>query len=311
MKAAQLIKYGGQDSIQINEAEKPELKTGQVLVAVKAAGVNPFDYKVRQGYMKDFINLKLPATLGGDLAGVVDKIGENVSGFEVGQEVYGMAGAASGNGSYAEYAPVSAKQLVAKPNNVDFITAGALPLAALSAYQGVVEHIDIQPGQKILIHGGGGGIGSLAIQFAKNAGAYVATTASSDDTEFVKQLGADEVIDYKTQDFSTILKDFDAVFDTVGGETNKKSYTVLKSGGIFVSMVEDFDEELVRQTGVNYIYQSTVPTVKSLKIIAELVDAGKLKVNVDKVFALDQAAAALEYLGVGHPRGKVVIKVAD
>lgn len=311
MKAAQLTKYGGQDSIQINEAEKPGLKAGQVLVAVKAAGVNPFDYKVRQGYMKDFINLKLPATLGGDLAGVVDKIGENVSGFEVGQEVYGMAGAASGNGSYAEYAPVSAKQLVAKPNNVDFITAGALPLAALSAYQGVVEHIDIQPGQKILIHGGGGGIGSLAIQFAKNAGAYVATTASSDDTEFVKQLGADEVIDYKTQDFSTILKDFDAVFDTVGGETNKKSYTVLKSGGIFVSMVEDFDEELVRQTGVNYIYQSTVPTVKSLKIIAELVDAGKLKVNVDKVFALDQAAAGLEYLGVGHPRGKVVIKVAD
>ena len=309
MKAAQLFSYGGKDSIKIVAIEKPKLKPGQVLVEAHAISVNPFDYAVREGTYKEFILLNLPATLGSDVAGVVIEIGDEVSGFEIDQEVYGMAGATSGNGSYAEFVPVSSKQLVSKPTSLDFETAAAVPLAGLSAYQGLVDHIGIQAGQKILIHGGGGGIGSLAIQIAKNIGAYVATTVSERDIDYVKNLGADEVVDYKTQDFSTILKDFDAVFDTVGGETNKKSYKVLKHGGNLVSMVDEFDEELVKSTGINYIHQSTVPSNENLNKLTELIDTGKLKVNIDKVFAFDQTAEALEYLKTGHPRGKVVVKI--
>ena len=309
MKAAQLATYGEKDAIVIIETEKPKPASGYVLVAAQAAGVNPFDVSLRIGKYKEFIHLDLPATLGSDVAGVVEELGEGVTGYEIGQEVYGMANAVKGEGSYAEYTPVSVKQLVAKPKSVDFVTAAALPLAGSSAYQGIVDHIGARSGQKILIHGGAGGIGALAIQIAKNSGAYVATTVSTDDIEYAKQLGADEVIDYKTQDFSGSNVGYDAVFDTVGGETNKKSYPVLNRGGILVSMVDPFDEELVKETGINYIQQTTVTSVEMLNKIAEFVDSGKLKVNVDKVFPLDQAAEALEYLKTGHPRGKVVLKI--
>jgi len=184
-----------------------------------------------------------------------------------------------------------------------------LPLAGVSAYQALVDHANVQPGQKILVHGGAGGIGSLAIQIAKNIGAYVATTASGKELDFAKSLGADEAINYETEDFSTKLKDYDVVFDTVGGETNVKSYEVLKRGGTLVSMVEAPNEELVQKGSVNYVHQSSQATPERLNAITELVDSGKLKVNVDKVFPLDQAPEALEYLKTGHPRGKVVIQV--
>lgn len=312
MKAAQINGYGGEEVLQTaTDVPKPKPGSDQILIKVHAAATNPFDWKVREGYMKEFIPLKFPATLGGDVAGTVAEIGEDVTGFEVDQAVYGMAGAASGQGSYAEFTPVKATQLVAKPESVDFVTAAALPLAAVSAYQALVDHIGLKSGQKILIHGGAGGIGSLAIQIAKNVGAYVATTASAKEAEFVKSLGADEVIDYQAQDFASLLKDYDAVFDTVGGETNAKSYTTLKNGGTLVSMVQPEDAALTKQYGIKYVHQSSQPTVERLAKIAEMVDNGTLKVNVDKVFPLDQAAAALEYLKTGHPRGKVVIQVQD
>jgi alcohol dehydrogenase len=310
MKAAQINSYGGKEVVEtVADAPRPPAGAGQVLVEVRAAAVNPFDFKVREGYMKEFIPLEFPATLGGDVAGTVAEIGEDITGFTVGQTVYGMANAAGGQGSFAEFTPVNAKQLVDKPVSVDFVTAAALPLAAVSAYQALVDHIDLQAGQKILIHGGAGGIGSLAIQIAKHLGAYVATTASSTEDDFVKNLGADVVIDYQTQDFSTLLKDYDAVFDTVGGETNAKSYTILKNGGALVSMVQPVDEALAKQYGVKYTQQSSKLTTERLTKIAELVDSGALKAKVDKVFPLDQAAEALEYLKTGHPHGKVVIQV--
>jgi NADPH:quinone reductase-like Zn-dependent oxidoreductase len=295
----------------VDDAPKPKAGAGQVLVEVHAAAANPFDWKVREGYMKEFIPLKVPAILGGDVAGTVAEIDGDVTGFIVGQAVYGMANAAGGQGSFAEFTPVNAQQLVTKPKSVDFMAAAALPLAAVSAYQALIDHIGLQAGQKILIHGGAGGIGSLAIQIAKNLGAYVATTANSTETDFVKSLGADEAIDYQTQDFSTLLKDYDAVFDTVGGETNTKSYTILKKSGALVSMVQPVDEALAKQYDVKYTQQSSKPTVEHLTKIAELVDDGKLKAKVDKVFPLDQAAEALEYLKTGHPRGKVVIQVKN
>lgn len=310
MKAAQLTRYGGKDAITINEdVPEPTLGADEVLVRVHAAGVNPFDYKVQSGTYQDYFPVTFPAILGGDVSGVVEKIGDDVSGFTVGQEVYGMANAASSRGSFAELAPVKAVQLSEKPKTTDFTVAAALPLASVSAYQALVDYIALKPGQKILIHGGSGGIGSLAIQIAHSIGAYVATTTSAGDTDFVKSLGADEVIDYKTQDFSELLSDYDAVFDTVGGEPNIKSYTILKKGGTLVSMVQPVDEALEKQYGISYVQESTKATQERFTAITELVDSGKLVVHVDKTFPLEETAEALEYLKTHHSIGKVVIVV--
>jgi alcohol dehydrogenase len=200
-------------------------------------------------------------------------------------------------------------KLRSKPKSVDFTVAAALPLAATSAYQALVEHANLMSNQKVLIHGGAGGIGTFAIQLAKHIGAFVTTTASSDDLDYVKDLGADDVIDYKSQKFEEILKDIDVVFDTVGGDTYKKSFKVLKQGGVIVSMTEQPDESLVNQYKVKAIAQQSRATTSRLKEIAKLVDEGAIKVNVDKVFPLDQAFEALAYLQEGQHRGKVVIQV--
>jgi alcohol dehydrogenase len=310
MRAAQINSYGAKEVIQTaNDAPKPQAQEGQVLIEVHAAGVNPFDWKLREGFMKEFIPLKFPATLGGDFAGAISEIGEGVSGFNVGDEVYGSANAAGGQGSFAELTPVKADQTALKPKSVDFTVAAALPLAGTSAYQALVEHANLQHGQKVLIHGGAGGIGTFAIQIAKNIGAYVTATASSDDSEFVKSLGADENIDYKSRKFEELLKDYDVVFDTVGGETYKKSYQVLKPGGVLVSMLEQPDAELSSKYKVQAIAQQSRPTTQRLTELAKLVDDGNLKVNVEKVFPLDQASEALAYLQEGKYRGKVVIQV--
>lgn len=310
MKAAQISGYGGQDVIKITaDAPQPSAAKGQVLVEVHAAGVNPFDITVREGHARQMAELNFPATLGGDFTGVVSELAEGVTGFEVGQAVYGQASPLSGHGAFAEFTPVKATQLASKPAGVDFTTAAGLPLVSVSAYQALVDHMNLQAGQKILIHGGAGGIGSMAIQLAKHLGAYVATTARAAETDFVKGLGADEVIDYESQDFSELLKDYDAVFDTVGGETNAKSYKVLKNGGALVSMLAQPDAELVKQKNLNYTAQFTQVTTERLAKITELVGQGILKVNIDKIFPLDQAAEALEYLKTGHPRGKVVLQI--
>jgi NADPH:quinone reductase-like Zn-dependent oxidoreductase len=310
MKAAQINEYGGKDVLKtVSDASKPKLEAGQILVEVRAAAVNPFDWKVREGYMKDSAPLPLPATLGGDLAGVVAELGEGVSEFTVGDEVYGQANALSGQGSYAEFTPVKAESLAVKPKSVTFVTAAALPLAGVSAYQALVEHIGLKSGQKILIHGGAGGIGSYAIQLAKYMGAHVATTASQDEAEFVKGLGADEIIDYTSQKFEEILRDYDAVYDTVGGDTYARSFQVLKPGGVIVSMLEQLHEQLSKQQNVTAISQFTRVTTERLKRLADLVDRGALKVHIDKTFPLDEAADALEYIHQGHHRGKVVIKI--
>lgn len=310
MKAAQITKYGGQDAVTVNEGvERPAASAGHVIIEVHAAAVNPFDIKVREGLVREMTELNFPAILGGDVAGVISEIGEGVTGFEVGQEVYGAAGALSGHGAFAEYTSIIAGQLASKPRSVNFVRAAALPLVGSSAYQAIVETMALQAGQKVLIHGGAGGIGSLAIQIAKSIGAYVATTASTADIDFAKSLGANEVIDYTSQDFSEILSDYDAVLDTIGGETNTKSYDVLKHGGILVSMAAPANEELVEKHGITYSAQFTKAITERLIKVAELVDAGAIAVKVDKVFPLDNAADALEYQKTGRPRGKVVIKV--
>lgn len=310
MKAAQINEYGDPSVLKLNpDVLKPKPADDQVLVEVYAAAVNPWDNKVRAGQVKDFIPLIFPATLGGDVAGVVSEIGPKVQEFHVGQEVYGQANSAGGEGSFAEFTAVNAAALSAKPKSVDFLTAAAVPLAAASAYQALHDHIGLKSGQKILIHGGAGGIGSYAVQIAKEVGAYVASTAAGKDVDFVKGLGADEVIDYEKENFATVIRDYDAVFDTVGGPTTQKSYSVLKPGGTLVSMVSSPDEQAVKDHRINFVHQSSKVTSDKLKSLTNLIDSGKLKIFVDKIFPLEQAAEAQAYLESGNHRGKVVLKI--
>jgi NADPH:quinone reductase-like Zn-dependent oxidoreductase len=312
MRAAQLTHYGGPDALQFTEeAAKPAVAVGQVLVKVEAASVNAIDWKIREGMMQQMAPVSFPATLGGDLAGTVAEIGEGVEGFEVGQEVYGQTNPFSGNGSFAEFSPITATNLALKPASTDFVQTAALPLTAVSAYQALVETLDVQAGQKVLVHGGAGGVGSFAVQLAKYLGAYVAVTAATEDISFVKELGANEAIDYTTQKFEELLHDFDAVFDTVGGETAEKSYGVLKAGGQLVSMAAAPNDTLAKQYGVTASTQQTRVTTERLQKVAGLVDQGVLRPAIDKLFPLEQTAEALEYVRGGHHRGKVVIKMTD
>jgi NADPH:quinone reductase-like Zn-dependent oxidoreductase len=310
MKAAQITAYGGQDVMQtVANAPKPSAGKDEVLVEVHAAGVNPFDWKVREGMIRHITELSFPAILGGDFAGVVTEIGEDVTGIQVGDAVYGQTSSLSGHGSFAEFTPAKTASLALMPKKLDFVQAAAVPLTAVSAYQALVEHIKLQPGQRILIHGGAGGIGSFAVQLAKHLGAYVATTATGEGIAYVTQRGADEVIDYRAQDFSVALKDFDAVYDTIGGETYAKSFQILKQGGVIVSMAAEQDEALAKQHGVRTIGQFTGVTTERLNQVSDLLNTGGLTVHVDKTFPLEQAAEALEYLHTGKHLGKVVIAV--
>jgi len=313
MKAAQYNKYGGPEVIEINQnAPNPSAGSGQVLVEVYAASLNPFDWKLRNSYMKEMIALQFPVTLGGDFSGVVVAIGEGVYEFKIGDEVYGQALVINGgSGACAEFAAAKDLNIAHKPKSINHIEAASLPLVGASAIQVLEEHIKLKSGQKILIHGGSGGIGTIAIQLAKSKGAYVATTVGTENVEFAKGLGADEVIDYKTQKFEDLLKDFDAVFDTVGGETLEKSFEVLKRGGVIVSMLGAPNPELAKQYNVTAIGQMTNTNAKRLTRLAELVDNGTIKAQVDKVFPLDETREAFEYLEKGHPRGKVVVKIKE
>ena len=313
MKRAEIRKYGGSEVIEIKEnAPKPPVPNGQLLVAVHAAGVNPIDWKVREGYMRQIIPLQFPATLGGDFSGVVAEIGEGVSGFKKGDEVYGYASILrGGSGSFAEFASADARATAGKPKNISHVEAAALPLVGVSAWQALVDHMGLSKGKKVLIHGGAGGIGAIAIQLAKHLGAYVATTASGRDIPYVKELGADEAIDYKSQAFEDLLQNYDAVYDTVGGEVYTKSFKVLKKAGIIVSMSEQPRLEIMEHYGVKAIGQFTQVNSERLSKLTELVEKRIIKMNIEKTFSLEQAGEALTYLQKGHPRGKVVLKMKE
>jgi len=313
MKVAQYNEYGGPEVIKIsNNAPKPTAGKGQILVEVHAASLNPFDYKLREGFMKEMIPLQFPFTIGGDFSGIVTQLAENVSEFKIGDEVYGQAIVLNGgSGAFAEFAAANVANAAHKPKSVNHLEAASLPLVGASAIQALEEHTKLKSGQKILIHGGSGGIGSISVQLAKYLGAYVATTASSKDMEFVKSLGVDEVIDYKTQKFEDLLKDFDAVFDTVGGETTNKSFKVLKKNGVIVSMLGAPNAELAKQYGITAIGQMTRVNSKTLVRLTELVEKGVIKAQIDKVFPLEKTREAFEYLENAHSRGKVVLKIKD
>jgi NADPH:quinone reductase-like Zn-dependent oxidoreductase len=311
MKALQIKQYGGKDVLELNpNATKPVAGKGQVLVEVHASSINPIDWKVRGGYMKEMVPLTMPATLGGDVAGVVVGIGESVSGLNVGDRVYGYPSLlVGGTGSFAELVAAPASTVASAPQKVNSVEAAALPLVGASAVQALEQHVKLRQGQKILIHGGAGGIGSIAIQVAKSIGAYVATTAAADDLAYVQSLGADQVIDYKRDSFEQQLKDFDAVFDTVGGDTTNKSFKVLKKGGTLVSMIGQPDAALAEQQGVTAIGQFTKVTTDVLRRVAQLVDGGKVKIRVAQVFPIEKSQEAFQLVEEGRSRGKVVFEL--
>ncbi len=310
MKAAQITKYGESDVIEIRDIPQPEIDDNSMLVSVHAAGVNPADVKIRKGYLAGVAPLTFPATLGGDFAGVVVGVGKNVTEFLVNDEIYGSALVlGAGSGAFAEYAQVTPKTVAKKPVNASFKQSAGLPLAGTSALMALTEHLSLQAGQKILIHGGAGGIGSLAIQIAKHLGLYVISTTSATDMHFAKEMGADEVIDYSNQKFDEMVKDIDAVYDTVGGQTYQASFRVLKKGGTIVSMVEQPNNALMLEFGVTAISQFTKITAERLAKLTELVESAVVKVHIEKEFPLAQTAEALTYQETEHPKGKIILTI--
>ena len=311
MKALRINQYGGRDVLKLDSnAPRPAAGKGQVLIEVHAASINPIDWKVRAGYMREMVPLTMPATLGGDAAGVVAEVGEGVSGVKSGDRLYGYPSLlAGGSGSFAEFVVAPASAVAAAPQKADAVEAASLPLVGASAVQALERHIKLRQGQKILIQGGAGGIGSVAIQIAKALGAHVATTASGVDLAYVQSLGADQVIDYKRESFEERLKEFDAVFDTVGGDTTKKSFKVLKKGGTLVSMLGQPDATLAKQREVTAIGQFTQVTTELLRRLAQLVDGGRVRSRIAQVFPLDKSQEAFQLAEEGHPRGKVVFKM--
>jgi NADPH:quinone reductase-like Zn-dependent oxidoreductase len=304
--------YGGSDVVEINESTSApnDPSSGKVLVKVKSAGINPIDWKIREGYMKQMMPLQFPTTMGMDFSGIIEKVGEGVSDLKQGDEVYGQASVAKGGtGAFAEMALANADTLAHKPKSLSHQEAAGLPLVGVSAWQAVVETIGLTKDENILIHGGAGGIGSIAIQLARSRGAQIATTVSVNDMPFVRELGADEIVDYKTQKFEDVLRDYDAVFDTVGGETYTRSFKVLKRGGIIVSMLEQPNQELMAQYGVKAYSQLTQVNRERLTKLAQWVDQNSIRVNVDRTFPLEETAKALDYQKEKHPRGKVVLAI--
>ena len=310
MKAAYIEQYGGTDAIKVvNDYRQPAPGAGQVLVKVQAASLNRIDTMLRAGYLQQMMPLNFPSIIAGDFAGVVEQVGEGVTGFKVGDEVYGHAGALmGGGGALAEFTVTSTDKLAKKPSSTSMEEAASLPLTAASAVQAIEEHIGLQSGRKILIHGGTGGIGTIAIQIAKHLGAYVATTIDGQYASLAKELGADEVIDYKTQDFTTIIKDYDAVLVTAA-DAAAGSYAVLKSGGVAVLLAGMADENAAKEHGVTAIQQMTQTSAQQLDRIAQLVDKGVIKPMVDKTFSFEETRKAYNYFEAEHPKGKVVITI--
>lgn len=310
MKAVQIHKFGDADQLIYENAATPELLPDDVLVQIYATSINPVDWKIRKGGYPGSDKRQFPIILGWDVSGVIVYKGIEVEGFEIGDEIYARPNV-SRNGTYAEYVAVNYKEIALKPGSLDHIHAAAIPLAGLTAWQGLFDHGKLEAGQKVLIHAAAGGVGTLAVQLAKWKGAYIIGTASEENIDFLKALGADEVIDYKNENFEKRLRDIDLVFDLIGGDVQEKSLEVLKPGGILVTTVGLKDEAGVKakgMTGVQYMAQS-VPG--DLQQLAQLVDEGKLKPVISEIMPLSEASEAHKKSEKGHTKGKIVLRVVD
>jgi NADPH:quinone reductase-like Zn-dependent oxidoreductase len=313
MKAVRIHGYGGPEVLQVEDMPRPEPGTGEVLVRVHASGVNPVDWKVREGYMRQMVPLELPAVLGLDFSGVIDSVGAGVSRFRAGDAVFGRADIAH-DGSYAEYVRVAADNVVRKPERLDHVHAAAVPTAALTAWEALIEApppaqaAGVARGQTVLIHGAAGGVGSFAVQFAKIRGARVIATASAQRAAYLRNLGADVIVDYRTQRFEEVARDVDVVLDTVGGETQARSWAVLRRGGVLASTV-GVDASEAERHGVRAIAVFATMSAPILERIAERIDQGQVQVPVSQVLPLAETRRAHEESQSGHVEGKLVLSV--
>jgi len=308
MKAVIIENYGGIDEVKYTEIDEPHLKDNDVLIEIAATSVNPVDWKIREGYLKGMLDYDFPLTLGLDAAGTIKEVGKNVTKFRIGDKVFTRPDITR-NGTYAEYVAVDETLVAKKPENLSFEEAASIPLVGLTSWQCLADFADIKQGDKVLIHAGSGGVGSFAIQLAKSFGAWVATTCSTKNVEFVKSLGADKVIDYRNEDFTQVLVDMDIVFDTLGGDVQIQSYDVLKEEGILVSIADQPDQELAQTKKVKAGYVFLEPDGEQLATIGEMIEQGKIRANVGTVMKLEEIQEAHRLSETHHAKGKIVLRV--
>ena len=310
MKAIVIHQYGGPQVLKYEDLPRPQPKDDQLLIRVIAAGVNPVDGMIRSGMFDKEGNRAFPIILGGDIAGVVEKIGSKIAKFKAGDPVFAYV-SLDNNGGYAQYALTTERETAPKPKSITYVQAAAVPIVALTAWQALMDSAQLSPGQTVLIHGGSGGVGSFAIQIAKARGAKVIATASTANQDLLKELGADVATDYTKQKFEDVAKDVDVVLDSVGKDTLARSYGVLRKGGFIVSIVARLDQTELDKHGIHGATLSVDPNSDELAEIGKLIDQGKIKVVVSQTFPLSEAKKAQEQVATGHTRGKIVLKVAD
>ncbi|MBU8733531.1 NADP-dependent oxidoreductase [Cytobacillus oceanisediminis] len=331
MRAMVIDRYG-KVPMRLAEMPTPEIGEYEVLAEIHAASINPVDFKIRDGKVKLLVKYKMPLILGNDFSGVVAKVGAKVTRFKVGDEIYARP-RKSKIGTFAEYIAIHEEDIALKPKNLSFEEAASIPLVGLTSYQALTDILQLQKGQKILIQAGAGGVGTFAIQLAKLMGATVATTASVAGASLVKSLGADKIINYKTEKFDELLKNYDAVFDTLGGEILEKSFEVIKRGGKIVSVSglpnARFGKEygsglfktllfsaashkltaLEKKHNGHYTFLFMKPSGEQLRIIANFIETGKIKPIIDRVFPFEDAQNAMEYAESGRAKGKIILKI--
>jgi NADPH:quinone reductase-like Zn-dependent oxidoreductase len=332
MKAVRIHHYGNNDRVVVDDVPRPEPGADDLLVSVRAASINPVDFKIRDGKVKVLLRYRMPLTLGNDLSGVVEAVGANVTRFKVGDAIYARLDKQR-IGALADYALVSESAAARKPERLSHEEAASIPLVGLTAWQALVEIGQLAAGQKVLIHAGSGGVGTFAIQLAKQLGAFVATTASARNAELVKRLGADQVIDYKATRFESAIHDCDVVFDTQGGETLERSFSVVRRGGVVVTVGGRPDGKFARAWGLNPLLVALLSLLarrvtrlarahearfeylfmrasgEQLEKIGALLESGAIKPVIDRTFALADTRDALAYVESGRAVGKVVVRV--
>jgi NADPH:quinone reductase-like Zn-dependent oxidoreductase len=308
MKAIVINAYGNEDVLNYVEVERPEPKADEILVKVHVAAVNPADWKIRDG-MSEMFGLKLPLILGGDISGTIEAVGVEVKNFKQGDAVYGMTLSGGFSGGYAEYALSKADTIVLKPNDLSFKEAAAIPVAALTAWQSIFDLANLSSGQRILITGASGGVGSMAVQLAKAKGVFVIGTASGKNAQFVRDLGADEFVDYTQQNFEEVVKDVDVVFDTIGNDTQERAFQTLKQGGFLVSSAGTPSVEKAQEFGVASAFVFCKPNAPQLAEINRLMGEGKLKVHIETILPIAEVKKAHQLSQSGRTRGKIVLQI--
>jgi NADPH:quinone reductase-like Zn-dependent oxidoreductase len=308
MKAIRIHEFGGPVVLELEDVEIPQPKADEVLIKVYASSVNPVDQKIVAGESQAKFPTQFPLTIGWDVSGVIEQAGNRVRNFSIGDEVYGRPFPTQ-NGAFAEYVVIKANEIALKPKSIDHIQAAAVPLAGLTAWQGLFKFGKLEKGQKVLIHGASGGVGSFAVQFAKWKGAEVIGTASADNLAFIKQLGAGQAIDHENQRFEEEVQDVDLVLDLIGKETQQRSLAVIKPGGILVTTVAPEFKDEAKEKNIRLESFTAQSYPEELEQIADLIDNGVVNPVVSAVLNLEDARQAEELSGKRHIRGKVVIKV--